>query len=483
MKKIFEKEFIINVPAKGLLGSPPNRTRILEFVLPKDFDVNRKISDSQHGAKIIEKNLDNLTEVRLDIEKISGGIRIHWELENPHTFPVGGRTATIKIKLKGDQVKKVDLLFTKKYKKIRQRFFDKFYYSGHVAEFIEGNQIKFADQIIYLGQALIFLAAEVYIKRKIGQNVKESLNFISELLNTIEELDKDAERLFGETESLNGFIIRDSITGLADIRLRNKFSVVDSDFQKPDDAAPSGDQIFGLFFGLWFVVKFSEEPSIVNKLKTIADRIFRYAMETNFELKLPNGENVKRGDDLRWLSSLLHGLNHQITGNDRFDSCRIEVAGQRIKLNGVASFWDTIGDKAAAILKTNVDIPILGTQEINSFAAHILLMTIAPTDIWSMSEFDAGALAVNHHLAIIFFALAHKSTPSSFGFLEMQGILDLCPETEPRSDLAVKTGWQKDNRWIRCSNLDKPGSGQKEFNGVDFLILHNLTRIVFSDQL
>ncbi|MEO1800079.1 MAG: hypothetical protein AAFR62_06580, partial [Cyanobacteria bacterium J06629_2] len=59
--------------------------------------------------------------------------------------------------------------FSDKYNSIRQKFFDKFYYSGHVAESIEGDRIKFADQTIYIGQALIFLASEIYIMRRNGQ--------------------------------------------------------------------------------------------------------------------------------------------------------------------------------------------------------------------------------------------------------------------------------------------------------------------------
>ncbi|MGK7953673.1 MAG: hypothetical protein AB4063_00170 [Crocosphaera sp.] len=379
--------------------------------------------------------------------------------------------------------------FSEKYNLIRKKFFDKFYYSGLVAEFIEGNQIKFADQTIYIGQALIFLASEIHIMRKNGQNPESSIQKLDELMNVIEQLDRDAEPLYGAESQLNGFILRDNVTGVSDPRLDNRFTQVDSDWQKPEDAAPSGDQIFGLLYGLWCVVKLSGEEHLIEKAKEISDRIFLYAKDNYFELKLPNGDDVKRGGDMRWLSSLLHGLNQSITGKDRFGDSRIKLLGQKLRLNGIASFWDNSGDEAADILQTKIElkftIPIigevsLGEIEVNSFAAHILLMAIAPSNIWTKKQFEEAALGVNHQLSILLYAIAHNEIPDSFSFDEIQEILDKCPKDGPRSDLPVETGWQKDNRWIRSKNIDEPGSGTKEYNGVDFLILHNFAKIVFS---
>ncbi|MEO0900427.1 MAG: hypothetical protein AAFY71_28720 [Bacteroidota bacterium] len=379
--------------------------------------------------------------------------------------------------------------FSDKYNSIRQKFFDKFYYSGHVAESIEGDRIKFADQTIYIGQALIFLASEIYIMRRNGQNLEFSIQKIDELLDTVEQLDRDAEPLYSADSQLNGFILRDNIIGVDDPRLNNRFAQVDSDWQTPENAAPSGDQIFGLFYGLWCVAKLSEEEPLIERAKEISDRIYLFAKNSYFELKLPNGDDVKRGGDMRWLSSLLHGLNKYMTGKDRFEDSKIKLLGFELPLNGVASFWDNSGDEAAVILQTSIDlkfdIPVigevsLGEIEVNSFAAHIILMAIAPSDIWTKGEFEAAALSVNHHFSILLYSFASNSTPDSFGLAEIQEILDKCPSDGTQSDLPVETGWQKDNRWIRSRNIDEPGSGSKEYNGVDFLILHNLAEIVFS---
>ena len=108
-------------------------------------------------------------------------------------------------------------------------------------------------------------------------------------------------------------------------------------------------------------------------------------------------------------------------------------------------------------------------------------MALAPSDVWSKSEFERAAVAVNHHLAVLFYSLAHDTKPDLFTFADIQAIMDKCPAEGPRADLPTATGWQRDNRWIRCSDIDQPGSGEpKSYFGVDFLMLHNLAQIVFS---
>lgn len=378
------------------------------------------------------------------------------------------------------------LSLSPKYESIRQRFFDSFYYAGHIATSIEDDHITFGDQTIYMGQALTFLASELYIRRKIGMDSGPALEKIREILTALDQLDLDAEPLFGYPPAIDGFIARDNITGPDDPRLGHQFVKVSSDWQNPEDAAPSGDQIFGLLYGLLFLVRFSEDSDIIAKAKEISDRVFQYAQRCKFQLKLPNGNFVRRGSDMRGLSSIMHGLNYAITDKDRFNECRIEVelpviGLKDVNLKPIASFWDQVGERADEIMGASVIIPFLGEFKIKSYSAHMLLMAIAPSDIWSKEEFEKAALAVNHHLSVLVYALVHGVKPDSFGLADIQAILDKCPDNGPRSDLPVETGWQMDNRWIRCSSINMPGSGHKLYNGIDFMMLHNLAEIVFKE--
>ncbi len=122
---------------------------------------------------------------------------------------------------------------------------------------------------------------------------------------------------------------------------------------------------------------------------------------------------------------------------------------------------------------------MIGKVSIPSFSAHIALMALAPTDIWTKEEFEAAAMSVNHHLAVLTNSLARGTRPSTFHYDDVQAILARCPDSGPRSDLPVETGWQKDNRWIRSRNIARPDDGHKAYNGVDFLMFHNLSQIVF----
>lgn len=497
MNQQIEREFQQPVPARGLVGASPRRTLLADITVPAGLTIKREAAPDQHGAMVLRKNLDGLSEVRLSFSEIPNGVHVEWELKNPEPIPLDGRTATLQIALIGvgaGEEQPAAPGFSPTYQAISQRFFADFFYAGHVADWIQGSTIKFGDQTIYMGQALIFLATELAIRRRLKQDLQPALKPMDEILAAVDQLDLNAEKLYGFSPTLDGFIVRDNITGPADPRLKGRFTKVESDWDDPEDAAddpedaaPSGDQIFGLLFGLWFVVRFSGDNDLIRRSQALSDRLFRYAQRCKFVLTLPNGKPTKRGSDMRWLASLLHGLNKDITGIDRFAECRIQLAGlMESDLRPIAAFWDQVGDRAEQIMRTEVTIPLLGdnfgseTYKVKSFAEHILLMALAPSDVWSKSEFERAAVAVNHHLAVLFYSLAHDTKPELFTFADIRAIMDKCPVEGPRADLPTATGWQRDNRWIRCSDIDQPGSGgPRRYFGVDFLMLHNLAQLVF----
>jgi hypothetical protein len=483
LEKQFDREFKRHVPPRGL-GDPPEREERYRFTVPPGFSVRRDIPSSHHGAVVLAKNMERMKEKHLAINQIDNGVEIHWKVANPERVPITGRTASMTVRLVGVKEETaetaVSLGFSNKYQKLRQRFFDDFYYEGLVAEWISGDHIKFADQTIYMGQTLIFLATEAFIKQRLGEDANATLQLVHKILDAIDRLDETAESLYGFPGELNGFLIRDDVLSPDDARLRQRFGTVESDGQNPNNAAPSGDQLFGLLYGLWFVVRLIDDSAVVERARSLSDRLYRFAQRCKFELKLPNGAEVERGADMRWLSSLFHGLNKAITGIDRFAESRIKVLGIERKLNDVAAFWDGAGSDIDDILRGEIDVPVIGRVSIKSFSAHIMLMAIAPSDIWSKSELEAAATAVNHHLSILTHALAHDVKPDAFHYDDVARILEKCPDSGPRGDLPTSTGWQKDNRWIRSRHIDQPGTPGKEYNGVDFLVLHNLAQIVYA---
>ena len=375
-----------------------------------------------------------------------------------------------------------------KYSAIRSRFLDSFYFQGRVASHIRpglnGDEITFGDQTIYMGQALLALSAEMAVTNSSGNDRSDAHALIGELLIGIEELERKANERYGGEQYTHGLFVRDDIVGPEDSRLDGRFRAVNSDWQNPEleNDSPSGDQIFGLLNGLYGVVRFSSDDTLANKARMISSRLFEYARKTFFILRLPSGSATKRGSDVRWLSSLLHGLNKAITGEDRFDESFIKIGDVPLPLNGVAAFWDshTTPELVAQLTGEEINIPIMDIRvALNSFALHILLMALSPTEVWTQTELERVASRANHHLSAIIYAYLHGASPQYFDVENIDIILDACPIEGPHSGLSSQSGWQHDNRWVRCTNIFEPNDGQDAHNGLDWLLLYNFRQLVF----
>lgn len=485
-RQTFQKRFEVEVPARSPIGPSPSREQTFSFTLPEGFRAIRDGND--FGAGVSHVNFGGLTERRREFRSIENGIELVWKLSNGEVFPVTGRTAFIEVALTGETVQQMAL--SDKYQAIRRQLLSDFFFEGLVAEYVDpitvGGKVKFADQTIYLGQALLAMATEAAILRATGGDIADTKNRIKILLDAINRLDESADTYFGAATALDGFFVRDDVSGAADPRLGNRFAQCDSDFQNPqsENASPSGDQIFGMMFGLSVVVHFAGDAALIAQAREISSRLYDYARRNRFTLRLPSGNETRRGSDMRWLSSLLHGLNKDITGQDLFDESEIEVIGQRLPLTSVAAFWDdpVTARQIADLAGREFRVPIIGTEvELNSFALHLMLMAIAPSDVWSQSEVESVAMKDQHHLSVLIYCLRHPGRlPAVFDRSQIQAILDACPDTGPAASLAPSSGWNRDNRWIRSGNLGEPSNGGNEkFNGVDWMILHNLDQLVY----
>ena len=365
----FTKRFELSVPASGLLADPPSRNRTFAFDLPPGFEIVRSVDG--HGASIEEINFGGLNELHREIERTKSGVSLRWKLENDESFPVTGRTAHIALGLTAQPVPGATAAVAgqldARYDKLRQRFFDQFYYAGRVAELIDPttSTIKFADQTIYLGQALLWLSLEINHRRQTGGDVEATRRVIVELLDGIDQLNLKANQRYAASDDqrLNGLFVRDDITGPDDERLGGRFVNVGSDWQDRgrQNASPSGDQIFGLMFGLHGVVNNAGDAGLSDHAKQIAARLYDYARQSNFILRLPGDEATRRGSDVRWLAPLLHELQKQITGEDRWDSSKIKTPLGKVSLDPIAEVWDSerLPDSIAGLVGRKLTVPLL----------------------------------------------------------------------------------------------------------------------------
>ena len=379
-----------------------------------------------------------------------------------------------------------------KYELLRKRLLDHFFFRGRVASHVYpgllGNRIKFADQTIYLGQALMVFSSEIAVHAKHGNPDSSAKTIILELLTCMEELEVKANSRYGAGRVLEGFFVRDDITGADDPRLESRFTAVESDWQDPqkENDSPSIDQIIGIMSGLLGVVRFSNEPELTDKAQALSSRLFEYARRSDFILQLPNGTPTSRGSDGRIFASLLNGLNKAITTQDRFDVCKVKLVTNlpiRQGLTALAAFWDspstakalsTLADEEFKIPLTDISLPRRG------FVLHMLLMLLVAGEVWSQLEVETLAKKSNHHLSALLYAVYHNAQPASIKSSSIDEILQACPLEGPSQGLPNNTGWQHDNRWVRCTNIYEPAAGADSYNGLDWLLLYNISRLAFA---
>ena len=489
--RTFSESVEVEVPAKGLFGAPPDRTRTIEFDLPEGFEVVR--GPGEVGVTVDGVNFGGLTEKKRRLDRTARGVKLTWTLENRRSTPVTGRKATLTLHLIGRRTARMGL--SEKYKAFRRRLLTTYVHAGRVAEWHDptvtpgaagGCRLKFADGTIYLGFGLTAFATEDAILRDAGGDAADTRRVLAALLDAADELDLAANRKFGAAVPgvPNGMLARDDVAA-ADPRVPVRFHPVCSDWQSPrEDASPSGDQIFGLMSGLLCVEAFCGDDALRARARGLAARLYEYARRTDFVLTLPNGTPTARGADVRWLSSLLHGVQNRVTGADRWDDSRIDTLLGRSSLNGVGAFWDAPSTPklTARLTGRELRVPAVSDRpvELNSFALHIILTAIAAQDgVWSQDELESAAVKANHHQAVLLRCALTGGLPKSFDEVGMNQILAACPAAGPSQSLPASTGWQHDNRWVRCTNVFEPRPGLHEYNGLDWMVLYNLGQIVY----
>ena len=454
--------------------------------LPGAFSVNRDFGS--HGLKVVQKNFGGMDETDFEVKPVDHGVTVYWRLRNPHSTPVTGRRAFMTVEIKG--TRKAKMALSAKYLSLRERFLDEFYFDGRVATWVDnsfpGRKVNFGDQTIYMGQAMMVFSTEMAILNDAGLKSDDARRRVEELLDGIEDLELKANVRYKAQPPgrPRGLIVRDDIVGPEDERLKNRFKVVESDWQhqEKENASPSGDQLFGLMYGLYCVTEFSGDVELSKRAKAISNRLFDYAMDSDFELRLPNGNSTRRGSDMRWLASLFNGLNKSISGDDNFKQSRIRIGPVRAKLNGIGGFWDdhTTPKRIAALTGKSITIPVVEKElALNSFSLHILLMALAPSNVWTRDEIEDVALKCNHELSVLLYCVAHSMLPQHIDEERVRKMLAACAEDGPREGLPSESGWQRDSRWIRCTKIFRPNDGGKEFNGLDWLLLHNFNELAF----
>lgn len=213
--------------------------------------------------------------------------------------------------------------FTQDYKNVRDRFIDNFYYSGSIARDIEGNNISFGDQTIFMGIALMTFALEAKILNDAGLDSAPSQRLISEIISEYNVLDSVAPSR-ASYSNVPGFFMRDYIDGSRRHPALSEFNV-DSDWAKGRDNEMSIDQAAYMGLGFWAVKHWSPvESNFQNRQKATLhlDNIVDFLKDERWYITLPNSDDkVERGEAAQGFGGfMLRMAGRGITGEIRINS-------------------------------------------------------------------------------------------------------------------------------------------------------------------
>ncbi len=148
----------------------------------------------------------------------------------------------------------------------------------------------------------------------------------------------------------------------------------------------------------------------------------------------------------------------------------LDIGGHRAVI-WIASVWDA-GGLLSAILQ------LLG-QPGNSFTYHMVFSMLCTTEVWAQQELENGSNK-DHLLSIILYAFYHNTGVMNVPWSNVKQLLNQCDEGGPSNKQQV---WNQDNLWVRGGSGSPSDGSEEQFNGLDYMVLHNLAQIVYQRHL
>ncbi len=321
------------------------------------------------------------------------------------------------------------------------------------------EQPIYADETWYLGFYLGVLATEYKIRQLNNNKIeaKETINEINNILTTIDRLDSVAETFWGKPPKLNGFFIREDVT-----KIHNPMSQ---------------DQVWSLYYGFRLVKEFVDDTIIVQHTKEITKRIL-YAL-------YPIVKEKKYKNKRRWSI---------VSPDKKLVQKNVEISVSKYAFAQIASFivdsnlfpkgsenaWARFLFSASRARLYHNLIMKKHTHLYNSYGVTNLTLLAIPKKALKYSlkseakltkYFPKGAFA---HFPLTASLLYGGKVPHNKEFYYK--ILDSAPMEGP--NFKAISPWNTLSL-IACPWQDKSNG---RFNGLDYLLLHNLVELYFYKQ-
>ncbi len=348
------------------------------------------------------------------------------------------------------------------------------------------SRIRWADATIRLGWHIGVLASELGMLDQAADfpgytgDRDQTERLLYEALIALERLDRVADASFPapctSEELLNGFFIRDDVPANFHTRFEGMEAVASDFLDAETQKEMSQDQAYHVLMGLALVKRYVDRGLVIEgrplraMAVEIAERITRHIAESEPTAYIIKNPACMDRDVARGAGAAAYG-----TGIVEMISFITDGAYQPDP-GAVPRLWFTARTPASLFYMNpdNMHMAMTIAAVGRGFGDTTMtdLTAIAETHGWQLYPLLLQAL---HNDTVGFCQAGERLNTAARAMLNELPVGEI-----PRSPLpgpALEHGWTTSNRFIRASDehyVGSEGSEGAEFNGLDYLLLHNL---------
>ena len=356
--------------------------------------------------------------------------------------------------------------FSKKYITYRSRFREEFLSKTNnprekgnfipIENITTVGQPKYADETWYLGFYLGVLATEYKLRQRDNdkKGLEETINEIDNILITIDRLDSVAETFWGKKAEINGFFIREDVT-----KIHNPMSQ---------------DQVWSLFYGFRLIKKFVDNDKIIQHTQAITKRIL---VALNPVVKERKRKNKRAWCIVNPNIEIVQKKVELSVTKFAFSKTASFIVDSNLFYKGSRNLWTRFLFSASRARIYHNLLMKKRTHMYNTYGVTNLTVLASPKKALKYSikiektvnkYFPKGAFA---HFPLTAAILYYGEVPHERNYY--QEILDSAPMEGPN--------YKATPPWNTLSLIACPwqSNSNGSFNGLDYLLLHNLVEIYY----
>ena len=349
------------------------------------------------------------------------------------------------------------------------------------------GRYAWGDATIWLGMYLEAIATEYAGFQQLGLDTSQTAQDLAYALHALDRVDGAAEAVFGKPAALDGFFLRDDVPvdmhllpgggyrfPRSDNGLLGYECVISSDSCGTPTVAggsfTSQDQVIGLVHGLALVSKLVPDSVTVQgvgirqQARQQVHRMVTHLRSHGWQVTAPDGSHPpdQWGGNASGFSWLLAGAANQICGADF----------------GVSEYQDAI---STSIGKTTLQLLESGWDLTMNYNRTMALRLLAITNDWDDDKYALRAVADGKDAFVLARAVLQGSPlPASFSSWRIESILDSAPCSGPcfhTTGCDDPAGWGAEHRTSNPGDRFGSRHWSGEFNGLDYMALHNLALV------